>query len=181
MRVVITGVPGTGKTTVAKKLAKATACKLIEINKLVDEHKLWKGKDKFGSRIVEIKRLCTKLKTEMKNEKNIIVEGHLACDMKLPADIAIVLRTNPKKLEARLAKRGYPREKVEENLMAEMLDYCTIKSIENYGALRVFEVETSGGNAKTMADALAVATDAKRAKKLKAGWVDWSNELFERL
>ena len=44
-KILITGVPGTGKTTVAKLLSKKTGAALLEINKIVEVLKLYSGVD----------------------------------------------------------------------------------------------------------------------------------------
>jgi len=180
MRIVLTGVPGTGKTTIAKKLAAQLGLELVDINQVVTEKKLWRNKDKFGTRIVDLRKLGASLKG-LSKKNNWVVEGHLACEFKLPADLVIVLRTKPSKLEKRLAKRGYAKEKLEENLMAEMLDYCTIKSLENYPEKKVFEIETSGTQKKTISEIISITKKQKKSMKLRAGWVDWSEQLLKRL
>ena len=54
----ITGVPGTGKTTAAKLLAEKTGAALLDINKLVDVLKLYSSVDETdGAKLVRMKEL----------------------------------------------------------------------------------------------------------------------------
>ncbi|MCS7109199.1 MAG: AAA family ATPase, partial [Candidatus Micrarchaeota archaeon] len=131
---VITGTPTTGKTTLAKYLSKL-GFQILDLNSLVNRKKIWKSKDR-GCKVVDLSLLEKEAKKEInkmrkESEKSIIVEGHLACEIKLPADKVIVLRTRPDVLLRRLKERGYPSYKIIENLEAELLDYCGIRAEEN--------------------------------------------------
>lgn len=177
MRIVVTGVPGTGKTEVSGLLAKRMKCKVLGVTKLINERNLWKGKDKFGTKVALMARLAKALSAEMGKSANLVVEGHLACEFALPADLVVVLRTDPDVLEARLGKRGYPKEKADENVFAEMLDYCTICAIENYGRAKVIELDTTSKDAgKSASDVMALVMRKKKPKR-----IDWTGKLEERL
>lgn len=170
MIVVITGTPGTGKSVLAKRLAKKTNARLVGINALVGRKRLWKGVDRYGSRIVKLKELEKTLNRMLAKERNAVVEGHLACELRLRCNATIVLRLNPKTLERRLKKRRYAEAKLRDNLLAEMLDYCTIKSLGNYK--NVYEVV--GGSA-AMRDVSRILSG--RGERYEAGWVNWSDAL----
>ena len=56
--IVVSGTSGTGKTTIAKKLAKKLKAKYIDVKKIIDKYKLSEGIDKkFKSKIIDIKKL----------------------------------------------------------------------------------------------------------------------------
>jgi adenylate kinase len=171
MRIIITGSPGTGKTIIAKNLAKKLAIPLIDIKKIVNKKKL------AGKRHeVDLKRLASVL-SFLKDKKDFVAEGHLACEMKLPADFIFVLRTNPKTLKARLVKRRYAKRKLDENLMAEMLDYCTQRS-ENVYRKKPLELDTSG---LTAVACVSKIIKAIKQKKKRLDSVDYSEDLREYL
>lgn len=175
MKLLLTGVPGAGKSVLARALARKLKCGLIDINAVVKEKKLWSRKDGHGSLIVKLKELKTELAKRVRNAKTgCIVEGHLGCEMKLPVDVAVVLRTPPGMLERRLRARKYPQKKLMENLLAEALDYCTLKAEENYKDVR--EIVTR----KSMASSLReLESIAKGSPAFKAGKVRWHKELEE--
>jgi adenylate kinase len=169
MIVVLTGTPGVGKSVLAKRLARSMHARLVDINALVGRKRLWRGVDRYGSRIARLKVLERTLNRMLAKEKNAVVEGHLACELRLRCDAVIVLRLNPKTLERRLRKRHYAEAKLRDNLLAEMLDYCTVKSLQNYK--NVYEVIGSAA----MRDVLRILSG--RGERYRAGWVDWSEAL----
>ena len=125
---------------------------------------------------VDLKKLARHLRFLGKN-KNFIVEGHLACEMRLPADHVIILRTNPKILEKRMEKRGYSKLKIEENLMAEMLDYCSQRAQNEYGK-KPLELDTSKRSPATCANKILAAL---MQKKKKIDGIDYSGSLISFL
>jgi len=172
MRIALTGVPGTGKTRIAHALGKK-GFEIISLNDIVERKRLWSAVDEFGSRIVNIKKLELETNRFLKSRKNCVVEGHLACEMKLRCDVAIVCRTRPGILEKRLKKRKYPEGKFNENLMCELLDYCTIRSLDNYK--RVYEIETSKNVKKNVEEIRNIING--KGERFRAGWVNWGKEL----
>ena len=131
--VAITGTPGTGKSTFAKRLSKELdSCRIIEINDVVERHKLYSRMDQFGSKIVDLKKLNRALKARIgeADEGVVLVVGHLVPDLDLDQDVTVVLRTGLETLVKRLEGRGYPKGKIRENLVAEATDYCGIVSGE---------------------------------------------------
>ena len=149
--VAITGTPGTGKSTFAKRLErKLDSCSIIEVNDVVEKDRLYSSKDRFGSKIVDIDGLEQAMKTEIKrsNARVVLVVGHLASDLNLHCDVTIVLRAKLKTLVKRFEMRDYPEGKIRENLVAEATDYCGIISRER--CARTYEVETAADKKKIM-------------------------------
>lgn len=142
MKIIITGTPGTGKSGISDLLGLALDCKVIHVNDLIKKEKLHFGKDN-GEYTADFKKLKKRLGGELTKNKGIIIESHLLSDLKLPADLVIVLRCSPGELEKRLLKRKYRREKIKENAMSEILDYCYINALENYGKGKVMQIETT--------------------------------------
>jgi broad-specificity NMP kinase len=179
MIILLTGVPGTGKNTVAKALQKQGFA-WVPVNRIVKEKKLWTSIER-GSKVVKMKALERELRKIIgdarKKKKNIIVEGHLVCEMSLDGDLCIVLRTNPKVLKKRLSRRRWPAWKVQGNLECELLDYCTQQAERNMKKLglsgRIYEVNTTGKFKGVMRAVRAII--GGKGKRYKIGWVDWSH------
>jgi adenylate kinase len=167
MRIIITGSPGTGKSTIAATLSKKLDVELIDIKKIVNQKKLC-GKNHE----VDLKALHSALRPFL-TQKNYIVEGHLACEIKIPADFVLVLRTDPFVLKKRLNKRRYSKEKIIENLMAEMLDYCTQRVEKVYGK-KPLEIDTSKRNVHSCVIEIEKAI---KQKKKKLDHVNYSRQL----
>jgi len=177
MNILVTGVPGTGKTEASKLLAKRLGYEYVSINDIVNKYKLFTSVDKkTDSKIVKMKELESYLYNHLV-EGDHVVEGHLGCDLDLPIDIVFVLRTNPTTLRKRLEKRKYSKAKVEENVWAELLDYCVINSEERYGEDNVFEVNTTRKKAETTAEEILGMLN----KKKKSKHYDWSKTLNTKI
>jgi adenylate kinase len=174
VRIIITGTPGTGKTRISRLLAKRMRLPLVEIKEFVDDNHIFRMEK--GEKTVDVNRLRGKLLPHLAGlarAGGYVVEGHLACEMRLPADFVFVLRTHPKKLRQRLAPRHYGRKKLDENLEAEMLDYC-VQRVESVYGIRPLELDTTERTAPVSAQIMLKAVKAKK-KKLDAP--DYSSEL----
>jgi adenylate kinase len=148
MRILITGTPGTGKTEVAKELGALTGWEVLHISEVARKGGAAKeGSPDSPELEVDVSRLSRVLTPLLANREDAIFEGHLGCELPCPAELVIVLRANPQELEKRMEKRGYRREKMEGNIMAELLDYCYILAKKNYSC-EVLELDTSGKGAK---------------------------------
>jgi len=175
MRIVITGTPGTGKTTVAAQMAKMLGLKLILIKDIVEKDKIYTVENE--EKIVDLEALAGLLKKMLKDEKNFVLEDHLACEIKIPTDYIFVLRTHPVELKKRLSARRYKPEKLKENLLCEMLDYCVQRVMKIYGR-RPIEIDTTKEKARSTT--LKIIKIIKNKKK-KGDKVDYSKELLRYL
>ena len=126
--IIITGTPGTGKTSVAKEL-KRLNFKIVNFNKEIEKCNLIVGYDKKRkSKIVDENKLSDCYK---KYDYNCVVESHLShfIDPKY-VETSVVLKCNPKELRKRLKKKGWSKEKIEENIESEIMDICLNETIE---------------------------------------------------
>lgn len=132
--IIITGTPGTGKTSLAKELASLTKYKHIDVNKLITERRLKTGYDSRRKvRIIDVAYLSNFLiKNYIKKpHKGLIIESHLAHNIPSTyAGLCLVTATDLKPLYKRLEKRGYSEEKIRENLDAEIFRVCENEAME---------------------------------------------------
>ena len=146
--IVIAGVPGVGKSTVADTVAERRGCMVIGVSELAVKEGALLGRDvERETDIVDLPRL-KKIMAEVVSatEGPLIVEGHFAYDV-VPIDLvshAIVLRRAPWVLKEELRERGYSDEKIRENVEAELLDVPLVEAIEALGPDLVCEADTTG-------------------------------------
>jgi adenylate kinase len=138
--IVVTGTPGTGKTKVAKKLAKGL--KYLDVNKVLEKYKL---KEKYDKKrrtwIVDVDKL-NKVLIEIisKSKKGLVIDSHLG--HYLPpkyVKLCIVTKCSLKVLKGRLEKRGYSKLKVRENLESEAFDICLNEAKEEGHKVKVVD------------------------------------------
>ena len=131
---IITGTPGTGKTTLSKKLAKKLNFYYMDVNKLISKYNLSEGYDKKRkTKIIDIKKLNKCISKEInlikklkfKEYNGIIIDSHLSHYIpKKYVDLCIVARCDIKELNKRLKKKGFHQPKIKENLQAEIFEIC---------------------------------------------------------
>ena len=108
MIIAVSGTPGTGKTTLAKALAKKLNYKYHDVKRLISLNKISEGYDKQRKcNIVDLKKLGKILKAKAKKYPNSIFDSHLS--HYFPADLVIITKCNLKTLETRLKKRKYSK------------------------------------------------------------------------
>jgi len=172
MRIVITGTPGTGKSCISREAARLLKLPLIDLKRIANEHRLVeKGHE------VDVRRLAAALRPILRKTKDFVAEGHLACEFRIPADFVFVLRASPNVLKRRLARRRYGKAKLDENLMAEMLDYCSQRAAAAYGK-KPLELDASRRSVAACASEIIKAVGQN---KRKLDTVDYSPDLRRRL
>lgn len=174
MKIGITGTPGTGKSSVAENLSDFLDWKVIKINEILTKNDIYEGYDeKRGSYIVDQDRLDEVLEAFM--TENCIVEGHLAHYVS-DLDYIFVLRAKPKELKKRLKSKGWNKDKIVENVQAEILDTILQKSTERHS--NVCEINTTKKSAFKVAKIIQkVVEGEEEPENFKPGQVDWTGYL----
>ena len=137
MNIALTGTPGTGKTTLSKKLN----YNIVSINQSYPE--ISDGKNENGDWLINLDKLLEKI--EVAKYNNTVFEGHVSHFLE-DLDLVIVLRCQPNKLQERLEERNYNQEKIRENIEAEALNIISEEAIDSYGEEKVFELDTSSSD-----------------------------------
>jgi adenylate kinase len=143
---IITGTPGTGKSTLAKILAQKLNYERLDLHKHYKELATTYNKQKqcYDLNFKKVLKLVKeKLKTTKKN--GIILDSHIAHHLpKSVADLCIVLTcSNLKELQKRLKKRKYSKEKIRENLDAEIFQICLTQAQEKKHKIITFDTSKS--------------------------------------
>ncbi len=173
MRIALTGTPGTGKTSIGDIL-RTRGWDAVEVSAIAREAGLLREVDeRRGSFEINVDELQEAVDSRY-HSKGIVLIGHLA--HLVSNDLCIVLRCRPKLLRSRLAERGWPKAKVDENVEAEVLDAILVEALEQDGA--VFEVDTSDMGPPEVADAVQDIV-AGKTEKYRPGHIDWSSEVLD--
>ena len=151
--VAVTGTPGTGKTTLSKKLAKKLNFYYMDVNKIISKYNLSEGYDKKReTKIIGTKKLNKKLAEEIQKIKllnkynGIIIDSHLSHYLpKKYMDLCIIAKCGIKELNKRLKRKKYRKSKVQENLQAEIFDVCLNEARERKHKIVVIDT-TKGFN-----------------------------------
>ena len=128
--ILVSGTPGTGKTTIAKKLARTLDFCYIDVNRFITMHKLHDSYDiKRKTKIVDTRKLnrflLSKINRMVGKENGAIIDSHLSHYFpKKHADLCIIAKCGIGKLSRRLIKKGFHKEKIDENIQAEIFDVC---------------------------------------------------------
>lgn len=138
INILITGTPGTGKTSMASLLAEALEdFSVMEVGKLVKENHWYSEYDpELDTHLIDEAdedAMLDYLEPVMVREGNHIVDYHSS--ELFPErwfHIVVVLKASTEVLYDRLQKRGYSENKVSENMEAEIQCVCEMEARESY-------------------------------------------------
>lgn len=174
--ILVGGSPGTGKTAVAKILASRLSVEVISLGELADESGCITAEDKArNTGIINEDCLVEALLDLTDNRsRRMVIEGHYI-DLVPSSSVQwiFILRTHPEILRNRLVKRNYSREKVIENVEAEVIGVCQMDAIESFGESRVFEIDTSELSAPQTVEKIEALMKNKSAPTR----IDWMSML----
>ncbi len=155
MHILVVGVPGTGKTTLASLLSRELQLSYLNLAAFVLEKGLWLDYDPaHRSFIIDPQRVAHALSEAVRVNPNLVVES---TDVLTPWEagleplLVVVLRCKPSTLAQRLALKGWPHLKILENLEAELLGVVSHQARELYPQ-RVCELDTSSVEPRKLLD-----------------------------
>jgi adenylate kinase len=166
VRVVVTGTPGTGKTSAVEALGTDTNLEIVHLNDLIREEDLWTERDEGRDSLVAD---LDAVRERLDGREGLLIESHLAHH--LEADRVVVLRCHPEELERRLRERGESEAKAEENAESEALDVILSEAVNEHGTESVYEVETTDRTPDEVAAEIAAVVASERDPS--AGEVDY--------
>jgi adenylate kinase len=144
---IVTGTPGTGKTTVSTILSERLGARHIELSKFSIENGYVIEDDvERDTKVADMDALGSAIRDIIeKSASPVIVDGHYAHDLVDEPLISclFVLRRQPWDLKGVLETRHYSNEKVWENLEAEIMGVITGEALELIPSSKVIEVDTS--------------------------------------
>ena len=158
------------------RVARALNAELVELSGLVLERRLYSGYDEERSSfVVDEARLRDELRKLALEKGRLVVVGHYG--EVVDDDVLhriVVLRLDPRELARRLIDRGWPPEKVRENVESELMGVCTSNALAEHPPEKVCEVDVSGRSIDDVADeVVAIILGSKPCRV----YVDWlSNE-----
>lgn len=105
-----------------------------------------------------------------------LVYGHLLPHVlrRPETSMVAVLRCDPAVLRRRLAARGYPRDKVVENVEAELIGVVLDECIKTFGPAKVAEYDTTSSSPPDVARRIARDASAWKPGARGREWTDWT-------
>ncbi len=177
MRIVITGTPGTGKTTVGRKLSELLKYEYVNLNEKLVREGVCIYNDKLNTHdIIDLEK-AEKIADKVLSLENVIIDT-IALSIIDPdkVDIVIVLRLNPIELFKRLRiNKGWKGIKLCSNVLAEALDYMLIEAIRCFGEEKVAEIDTTGRTVEDIVNECISIISGKKSRRI--GLVSWLSSL----
>ena len=146
----LSGTPGTGKTTIAKFLNVMFSWQYISLTDYVKTNNLYTEYDEERDTLVVDTEPFQESISKYLDEKDgiMVIDGHYSDLVEHESvRMAVVIRCNPIILEKRLQGRKYHENKVKENLHSELIATCIsyfLEREEDLGEkLEVLEIDSS--------------------------------------
>ncbi|KAH7542588.1 hypothetical protein FEM48_Zijuj02G0089900 [Ziziphus jujuba var. spinosa] len=156
--ILVTGTPGTGKTTTSSALADATQLRHINVGDLVKEKNLHDGWDEqLDCYVINEDLVCDELEDLMEGGGNIVDYHGSDFFPQRWFDLVVVLQTDNSVLYDRLSNRGYSESKLSNNIECEIFGVLLEEAKESYAedivvALKSDNIEDISRNVSTLSD-----------------------------
>lgn len=142
MKILISGTPGVGKTTLSKKIKEQFYLKHIELSEFIIKNDLYtnynKGLDTLEFKANKVRKY---LQDYLKNDDNFIIDTHTVDIVKkINFDLIFVLRISSDILYKRLLERKYNQSKITENIEAEIFGIVEERVYEYFNDESVYIV-----------------------------------------
>ncbi len=177
----ISGTPGTGKTFITSILKEKLSAFSINLTEIALKNDfITKADNERHTKVANFEKLIPFIEKSIKSHSgNLIIEGHYADIIPDPLlSFLIILRTKPQILEQRLIEKGFPPQKVLENVQSEILGSCTSSALERHDKEKIYEIDTSLNPPKTIIKKIQSLVETQPPSNV--GQINWMQELDER-
>lgn len=144
--IIVSGTPGTGKTTVAAVLAKKLKLPHLSLKQFIKEKNLSDAYDhERKCFVVALDRLLPALRRwSAAHPQGGVIDGHLSHYLSpREVQLCIICKCDLKKLKQRFVRRKYSKRKIAENLECEIFDICLHEAEERGHKPLVIENNTA--------------------------------------
>ena len=142
--ILITGTPGTGKTSTSKLIAEMTGMKHINCSELVKKNQLSTEKnEEYDCLMLDEDALCDEIENDMDNGGNIVDFHSIDFFPERWFDLVLVLRTNNTILYDRLKNRNYNDKKLTENVQCEIMQVILEEAHNSYDKAIIYEEQSN--------------------------------------
>lgn len=142
--ILITGTPGTGKSTVSQQVCGELGLRHIDVGEFArDRNLLSDHNSDFNFHYMHEDAVLDALEPIM-TDGGVVLDHH-SSDW-FPErwiQIVVVLRASTEALYDRLEARGYAKPKLDENMQAEIMQVCRDEAIDSYPKAKVLELDNS--------------------------------------
>ncbi|EEC11019.1 TATA box binding protein (TBP)-associated factor, putative [Ixodes scapularis] len=138
--ILITGTPGTGKSTLASVVARRSGLDWLNVGQVAKKNDLFDGYDKkYDCAVLDEEELVDELDDKLSQPSGGNLGDYHGCDFfpKRWFDVVFVLRTDNASLYDRLRARGYTGKKLEENVQCEIFQTILDEARESNGNAKV--------------------------------------------
>jgi len=174
--IVISGVPGVGKSIIATRLAERLKAKVINLSKFIIDNKLYVSYDNDRKTyIIDEEKTIAKIREFIENYKDeyLIIEGHYGEIVpKEYVNLFFVLRLHPLVLYERLKERMWDEKKIKENVAAEILGVPTANAISVLGEHRICEINVTNMDLDNVVNRILEIIKHGRCEKKE--FIDWT-------
>jgi len=174
MRILVTGTPGTGKTTISLALSKKLGVPYINLNELI----LASGQVSWNQLsntfdVLDPEKVSAMLNEEVRKISGCVCET-LAVELLDSSiiDKVVILRRDPYLLWNELQKRGWPLSKVASNVLSELLNVISYAARDLFDG-KVIEVDTSKSSPDECIDTIIRALNGEAIDNE----IDWLSRL----
>jgi adenylate kinase len=164
----LTGTPGTGKKTLAPAVARRMGLPCVSLRDLAVSSGQMGADDNDAE--IDIDSLCRYLVNHVNG--SALIYGHLLPYVVRARELerVVILRCEPTTLKRRLLVRGYWREKVVENVEAELIGILSADSIAAFGVKRTAEFDTTESKLGESVKAISALLKGTRKPSPRIDW-----------